>query len=180
MPMGVRGAAGAVATWTVASYVGTKAMEPVSMFLYRHEPPQATAAEDAARPGAPYRVAGEKITSALGLDLTDEVLDKVALGFHYGLAVSWAPLYGFLRRQVSLSAPLAALLTGLAMSVLADELMTPLLGFSAPNRAYPLVTHLRGVAAHLVFGATVGAVSEASWAITGRLRPTSAMAVSTW
>ena len=72
---------------------------------------------------------------------------------------------------------MAALLTGLAMSVLADELMTPLLGFSAPNRAFLLVTHLRGVAAHLVFGATVGAVSEATWAITGRLRPTSGMAV---
>ena len=54
-----------------------------------------------------------------------------------------------------------------------------MLGFSAPNRAYTFVTHLRCVAAHLVFGATVGAVSEASWAITGRLRPMSAMAVAT-
>ena len=36
-------------------YVGTKAMEPVSMFLHRHEPAQARAIEDAARPG---RVAG--------------------------------------------------------------------------------------------------------------------------
>jgi hypothetical protein len=167
MPIGVRGFAGAVATWVVAGYVGTKAMEPVSMFLYRHEPAQARAIEDAARPGPPSRAAGEKITSALGLNLTDEVLDKVALGFHYGLALSWAPLYGILRRRVGLAAPLAALLTGLTMSVLADELMTPLLGFSAPNRAYPLATHLRGVVAHLVFGATVGAVSEVPWATTG-------------
>ena len=176
--MGVRRVAGTVATWAVAGYAGTKAMEPVSMLLYRHEPAQARAAEDAARPGPPYRVASEKVTSALGLDLTDEVLDKVALGFHYGLAVSWAPLYGVLRRQVGLAAPLAALLTGLAMSVVADELMTPLLSFSAPNRAYPFVTHLRGVAAHLVFGTSVGAVSEAIWAITGRLRPAAEMAVS--
>jgi hypothetical protein len=35
----------------VAGYVGTKAMEPVSMFFYRHEPAQARAIEDAARPG---------------------------------------------------------------------------------------------------------------------------------
>ncbi len=31
-------------------------------------------------------------------------------------------------------------------------MMTPALGFSAPNRAYPLSTHLRGFVAHLVFG----------------------------
>ena len=110
------------------------------MFLYRHEPVKARAAEDAARPGPPYRVASEKITSALGLNLTDEVLDRVALGFHYGLAVSWASLYGVLRPQVGLAAPLAALLTGLAMSVLADELMTPCSASrhrTAPTRSSP-------------------------------------------
>jgi hypothetical protein len=69
---------------------------------------------------------------------------------------------------VSMALPVAALLTGAAMSAVADEALTPLLGFSAPNRAYPAVTHIRGVAAHLVFGAAVGAVTEAVWAITGR------------
>jgi hypothetical protein len=41
---------------------------------------------------------------------------------------------------------LAGLLTGAALSLIVDEELAPLLGFSAPNRAYPLVTHL-GVAA---------------------------------
>lgn len=167
--MSMRAVAGGVATGVVAGYVGTKAMEPVSMYLYRHEPDHARAAEDAARPGPPYRVAAKKITGVRGLTLTDEVLDKVALGFHYGLAVSWAPLYGVLRHRARLAAPTAALVTGLAMSVMADELMTPMLGFSAPNRAYPLLTHLRGVAAHLVFGATVGVVSEVTWALARRI-----------
>lgn len=30
--------------------------------------------------------------------------------------------------------------------------MTPLLGFNAPNRAYPAITHARAFAAHLVYG----------------------------
>ena len=167
--MSMRAVAGGVATGVVAGYVGTKAMEPVSMYLYRHEPEHARAAEDAARPGPPYRVAAKKITYALGLTLTDEVLDKVALGFHYGLGVSWAPLYGILRHRARLAAPTASLVTGLAMAVIADEAMTPMLGFSAPKRAYPLVTHPRGVAAHLVFGATVGVVSEVSWALARRV-----------
>lgn len=64
--------------------------------------------------------------------------------------------------------PLAALVSGAAVSAVGDETLTPPLGFSAPNRAYPAVTHISGVAAHLVFGAAVGAVSEAAWALTGR------------
>lgn len=57
---------------------------------------------------------------------------------------------------------------GAAMSAVADETLTPLLGFSTPNRAYPPATHARGVAARLVFRAAVGAVTEVAWALTGR------------
>jgi len=45
--------------------------------------------------------------------------------------------------------------------------MTPLLGFSAPNRAYPLVTHLRGFAAHLAFGLGVAGTVEAIYWLGG-------------
>lgn len=166
--MTLRGIAGDMATGVVAGYAGTKAMEPVSMFLYRHEPDEDRQKEDAVRPGPPYRIAATKITRLLGLDLSEESLDKAGLGLHHGLAVCWAPLYGILRHQARLGAPAAALATGVAMSVIADEGLTPLLGFSAPNRAYPLVTHLRGVAAHLVFGAAVAAASEATWAVARR------------
>jgi hypothetical protein len=166
--MTIRAAAADAATGVVAGYAGTKAMEPVSMFLYRHEPDEARRKEDAVRPGPPYRIAAAKITSLLGLHLSEESLDTAGLGLHYGLAVSWAPLYGVLRHRARFGVPKAALGTGLAMSLIADEGLTPLLGFSAPNRAYPLVTHLRGVAAHLVFGAAVAAVSEVTWAIARR------------
>ena len=45
-----------------AGYLGTKAMEPASMKLYQLESEEARAREDAARPGAPYRLAAEKLT----------------------------------------------------------------------------------------------------------------------
>ena len=57
---------------------------------------------------------------------------------------------------------------GAAMSLVADEAMTPLAGFSAPNSAYPLVTHLRGFAAHLVFGLAVAATCELAWGLRRR------------
>jgi hypothetical protein len=166
--MGVRAVVGDVVTAVVAGYAGTKVMEPVSMALYKAESPQDQAKEDAVRPGPPYRLAAEKTAKAVGLNLSEQALDRAGMGFHYGLAISWAPFYGLLRRRAHLGGAVAAVATGAAMSAVADETLTPLLGFSAPNRAYPLATHARGVAAHLVFGIAVGTVSEAVWTLTGR------------
>jgi hypothetical protein len=152
----------------VAGYVGTKAMEPVGMKLYEWTPQADRDREDAVRPGPPFRIAAEKITGALGVAMTDKGLDRLGLLFHYGLALSWAPLYPGLRRRLGWSPVVAAAVTGTAMSVVADELMTPAFGFSAPNLEYPLTTHLRGFAAHLVFGAAVAATVEAGWAVLGQ------------
>jgi hypothetical protein len=151
-----------------AGYLGTKAMEPVSAKLYQLESDADRAREDAARPGPPYRIAAQKTAGLLGLNLSDAAMQKAALGFHYGLGASWAPIYALLRRKTGLGPVAAGLVSGAAMSAIVDEGLTPALGFSAPNRDYPLVTHLRGVVAHLAFGLAVAAVTEISWALLRR------------
>lgn len=166
--MGVRAVVAEILTAGVAGYVATKETEPVGMALYEAESPGTQAKEDPVRPGPPYQLAAKKTAEAVGLNLSDKAVERAGMAFHYGLAISWAPLYGVLRRRAHWGGPLAALVTGSAMSAVADETLTPLLGFSAPNRAYPLATHARGVAAHLVFGAAVGVASEAVWVLTGR------------
>ncbi len=108
-------------------------MEPVSQKLYELESDTDRAREDAARPGAPYRIAAQKLTRLAGRRLTDAQLERASLVLHYGLAISWAPLHALLRRGTALSPITAGLATGAAMSVFADELMTPAFGFSAPN-----------------------------------------------
>jgi hypothetical protein len=163
----IRSAITDLALSAAAGYLGTKAMEPVSMKLYELEPAEARTREDAARPGAPYRIAAEKLTTVVGLQLSEQQLDRLSLALHYGLAFQWAPLYPLLRRWTGLNPLTAGLATGAAMSVIADELMTPAFGFSAPNLDYPLVTHARGFAAHLAFGLAVAAVFEAGWTATG-------------
>jgi hypothetical protein len=50
------------------------------------------------------------------------------MSVHYGLAMGWC-----LAHPVTTT----ALDTGPAMSLIADEGLTPALGFSASNRAYP-------------------------------------------
>lgn len=157
-----------LAVSAVAGYVGTKAMEPVGMKLYELESEADRQREDAVRPGMPYEIAATKIAGLVGVSVEDAALQRAALVAHYGLALSWSPLYLLLRRTTSLGPVVAGLGTGAAMSAVADEWMTPTFGFSAPNRAYPLATHLRGVVAHLVFGLGVAATTEALWAARHR------------
>ena len=152
----------------LAGYVGTKVMEPVSMKLYELESEGDRRREDAARPGPPYEIAAKKIAASIGVELRGKALERASLGMHYGLALSWSPLYAVLRRTRDVNPVLAGLGTGAAMSLIADETMTPLFGYSAPNRAYPLITHLRGFLAHLVFGLAVAATTETAWALRGR------------
>jgi uncharacterized membrane protein YagU involved in acid resistance len=157
-----------LAVASLAGYVGTKAMEPVSMKLYELESEQARQQEDEARPGPPYQLAAEKIFGAFGVTLKGKALQRGSMAMHYGLALSWSPLYVLLRRKTAMTSVGAGLTTGAAMSLIADEAMTPMFGFSAPNKAYPLVTHLRGFVAHLAFGLAVAATCELAWALRGR------------
>ncbi len=93
--------------------------------------------EDEARPA--LRDCGKKTTEAFGIELTEEQIQALATyGFHYGLGMGWGPTYAFLRRWTNLDPVSAGLLSGALMSLIVDEGMTPLLGFSAPNRDYPL------------------------------------------
>ena len=149
----------------IAGYVGTKVMEPVSMTLYAWEPEEARRQEDAVRPGPPYEIAARKTTELLGAKLSEAQIRTLGTTlFHYGLGMSWGPIYTMLRRRTGLSPVAAGLATGAAMSLIVDEGLTPLLGFSAPNRAYPLVTHVRGVLAHLAYGLGVaGTVETLTW-----------------
>lgn len=157
----IREAISDVGIGMIGGYVGTKVMEQVSMKLYELEPEEDRRREEEVRPGPPYETAAKKTTETLGIELSEEQLQKVAMyGFHYGLGMGWGPTYTFLRRWTGLDPISGALLSGAAMSLVVDEGMTPLLGFSAPNRAYPLSTHLRGFAAHLAFGLGVAATAE--------------------
>jgi len=154
----------------IGGYVGTKVMEPVSMKLYELEP------EADRKPGGPgaerrllTRIAARKTAALLGLQLTDKQAEQAGLVFHYGLGMSWGTVYTLLRRLTPLPPAVAGLLTGASLSLLVDEGLTPLLGFSAPNRAYPLSTQVRGFVAHLVYGLSVAGVAE-SIAFLGRKR----------
>lgn len=149
-----------VAVGALAGYAGTRAMEPVSMKLYELESEADRQQEDRVRPGPPYEIAAQKSARLIGRQLTPDQIKQAGLAFHYALGLSWGLVYVLLRRVMRLNPLAAGLLTGASLSLLVDEGLTPLLGFSAPNRAYPLATHIRGFIAHLVYGLGVAAAAE--------------------
>ncbi|MFL1596127.1 hypothetical protein NQ854_24855 [Rhodococcus ruber] len=77
----------------VAGYAATKVMEPVSMKLYQLESDETRRREDAARPGSPSQIAADKTLGLLGIHLDDKARERAGTAFHYGLAISWAPVY---------------------------------------------------------------------------------------
>lgn len=147
-------------TGIVSGYVGTRLVEPVGMKLYELESEEDRKKEDSVRPGEPYTIAAQKTLKLVGIQLKDTEIEKVGMGFHYGLGMSWGAVYVWLHRLTKLNPFLGGLLTGFMMWLLVDEGVTPTLGFSAPNNAYPLATHIRGFIAHLVFGLGVALCAQ--------------------
>lgn len=145
----------------IGGYIGTKLMGPVSTKLLEMESEDAQKQEKAVSPGSPYELAARKAAQLLGLHLSDETIQNVGTPlFHYGLGASWGPLYILLRRKAHLNPIMAGVGTSLAPFLIVDETLTPLLGLSAPDSAYPPATHIRGLISHLAFGLGVAATVE--------------------
>jgi hypothetical protein len=149
-------------------FIATKAMEPVTTVLYEHESEADRERERRVSPGVPYRVAAENVTRAVGLRLSERQLDRAGLLLHYGLGVGRAPLYPLLRRRWRLADPLAGVASGLALFVVVDEGLNPILGSSAAPQAYLVASHLRGLVGHLTYGLALAAAVEAAWLLLGR------------
>jgi uncharacterized membrane protein YagU involved in acid resistance len=90
------------------------------------------------------------------------------MAFHYLAGLSWTPVYLLLRRTLRWHPVAAGLATGASMSLILDDTITPAIGASAPNDAYPASTHVRAFLAHLVYGLAVAGVLETGWKLLGR------------
>lgn len=146
---------GQIGAGLIGGYVGTRVMEPVAMKLYAMESESARQQEERVSLGVPYDIAARKTTELLGLRLDDQQLKTVGkLFFHYGLGASWGALTALFQRGTGINPLLAGAVSGTVMWIVVDEGMTPAFGFSAPDSAYPPVTHLRAFVSHLVFGVT--------------------------
>jgi uncharacterized membrane protein YagU involved in acid resistance len=151
--------AGLLATWATDLAQGP---------LRRTTPDSIKRHEERVSPGpSSSHVAARRIAERLGRPVEDRRLRPVAKAVHHGLGMAWGPVYCLLRRRGGMRPLGAGLVAGAALSLVVDTGLTPALGLSAPNRAYPVATHLRGFLAHLVWGAAAALAAEAIYHATG-------------
>jgi uncharacterized membrane protein YagU involved in acid resistance len=151
--------AGLLATWATDLAQGP---------LRRTTPDSVKRREERVSPGpSSSHVAARRIAEELGRPLDDRRVGAAAKAVHYGLGMAWGPIYGLLRRHGGMRPLGAGLAAGASLALIVDEGLTPALGFSAPNRDYPAVTHIRGFLAHLVWGAAAALTTEAMHRLSG-------------
>ncbi len=157
-----------VAVGLLAGFVATKATDLAQGPLRRATPDNVKRREARVSPGpSSSQVAARRLAERLGRPADDRRLRPLARAVHHGLGMAWGPVYCLLRRHVGMRPLGAGLAAGAALSLVVDEGLTPALGLSAPNRAYPVATHVRGLLAHLVWGAAAALAAEAVYRLTG-------------
>jgi uncharacterized membrane protein YagU involved in acid resistance len=143
------------------------AMEHASSWLYEHvESPAARDREEQLREAMPTVVMAGRLNHRLGEPLTDDHVQKLGEWLHFGFGTAWGPVYALARRRTEIKPLTLGLLLGAGVSVVFDEGLTPVVGFSPPNRAFPWQTHARAFISHLVFGAAIAGLVEAGTRLT--------------
>ena len=157
-----------VAVGLLAGFVATRVTDLAQGPLRRATPEGVRRREARVSPGpSSSQVAARRLAERLGRPVEDRRLRPVAKAVHHGLGMAWGPVYCLLRRRGGMRPLGAGLVAGAALSLVVDEGLTPALGLSAPNRAYPVATHVRGFLAHLVWGAAAALAAEAAYRVTG-------------
>jgi len=156
------------ALFGVAGYGAAKVMGKATTFMYQQQTDEAKQQEQDESYGVAYNVAAKKTAALAGKQLSQDQASKAGMAIHYALALGWVPVYMVARRRFGMTPFGAGAASGLSMAVLVDEIGNPLLGFTPPPQKYPLVSHLRGLVGHLVYGLAVAAIVEAGWKLTGR------------
>ena len=144
----------------VAGIVATKVTDLAQGPLQRATPDYEKEREPDTPDESAAMTAARKAVELADIKAAEDDLKIFKTAIHYGLGAGWGSLYGFLRCNTDLSAASAGVVTGTALSLIVDEVLNPLLNITPPAQAYPASSHLRGLAAHLVYGIVVAAVGE--------------------
>lgn len=144
----------------IAGYVGVKSTNYSAVELNRLMPAGVKAKEAAVREGPTAQVAARKMAALASVHIEGKRLQLAGNVLHYGLGMAWGGVYMAYRRLSGMSPLGAGIACGASLSLIMDEGVSPAFGFSAPDRSFPLTTHLRGLLTHLVFGLTVAATVE--------------------
>ena len=137
-------AAGLAASWTMSKF--DRAWKAASGDAQDEVEPNTVKAADAVA------------TATLGKPVPDGYREPTGTAVHYGFGAFLGAIYGAaVELRPATSAGFGTAYSA-AVSLVADEMAMPALGFSPPAPEVPAPTHLRGFFSHLVFGGSLEAV----------------------
>ncbi|HZJ56229.1 MAG TPA: DUF1440 domain-containing protein [Myxococcaceae bacterium] len=139
----------------IAGVAATAAMGPLTTYLAKRQPEAARRQEKAVndRLGAPPPVkVAEKATTALGTSLPPLRRSLAGNVVHYGFGTFWGAVLGALSARWKTLPPGAGVALGILLWTSMDEGALPALGLSGKPREYPRQSHVRGLAAHVLYG----------------------------
>lgn len=143
----------------LAGAVGVIALDKVTWAMWDRENPQALDQERKARPEGldPAHAAANRMAEAVGTRLTPKQPHAAGIAVHYGLGILPGAVYGALRKRVPIVGAAAGTAFGLALFLMQDEGLNPVIGTSGMPGEYPWQAHARGLIGHLVLGAVTDA-----------------------
>jgi uncharacterized membrane protein YagU involved in acid resistance len=151
-----------LAVGALAGIIGGFALAGAAQSIYSLTSAAKIAEETAIEPRDPFIVLAEKLEKLTGRHL-DESQKKIfeqcaatALGATAGVSYAW------LASKWNLNWLLGGLVFGGIFWAVEDEGISPLLGLVGNNTKYPLEAHVRGLAAHIVFGIVTAAFVKAA------------------
>jgi uncharacterized membrane protein YagU involved in acid resistance len=96
--------------------------------------------------------------ATLGEPVPDRYREPSGTAVHYGFGAFLGAIYGAAVELRPATRTGLGTVYGAAVSLVADEIAMPALGFSPPASKVAASTHLRGFVSHLVFGVSLEAV----------------------
>jgi hypothetical protein len=143
-----------------AGLLATRVTDYVQKLLWELTPASERAKEPKTLEGSSAKSAARLFIEKNDLEPTEDNLVRGKVVIHYGLGLAWGPLYCLLRRGSGMTPAGAGATSGMALSLVVDETLSPLLGITPPNRMFPVSAHLRGFATHIAWGITAAVAAE--------------------
>ena len=96
----------------------------------------------------------KRLAEPFGTELDDNKAEKAGMFVHYGFGILNGAMFGLLASRWRTPAILRGLAYGTALWFVADEVMVPALKLGPTFKRVPISSHLKALAAHLVYGAS--------------------------
>lgn len=151
-----------VTTGAFAGIIGGFALAGADQAIYSLTSPKKIAQETEIEPKNPYIVFAEKLEKLTHRNLNDSQKKMVEQYVSAALSAAAGVCYTWLASKWKLNWVMGGIVFGGLFWAVEDEGISPILGLAGDITKYPAEAHLRGLAAHVIFGTVTAAFVQAA------------------